>query len=135
MAADSTANADDDNAIATDKVALLPGETASFQNYTNFDQGINGIIFDAPLADPTAFSANDIDLRIGSGSEIGDFERLDVRFEVSVRVGEGVNGSDRITIILPNESVVSEYLQVTVYANDTTGLNNNDVFYLSLIHI
>ena len=56
-----------------------------------------------------------------------------MRFEVSVRVGEGVNGSDRITIILPNESVVNEYLQVTVYANDTTGLNNNDVFYFGNI--
>ena len=61
---DLAANADDDSAIATDKVALLPGETASYQNYTNFVEGINGIIVDAPLANPGAFSANDIDLRV-----------------------------------------------------------------------
>ena len=75
---DAAANTDDDNAIATDKVALLPGETASYQNYTSFVEGINGIIVDAPLADPSAFSANDIDLRIGSGSQLGDFERLGI---------------------------------------------------------
>ena len=129
---DTAANADDDNAIATDKVALLPGQTATFANYTSFDEGINGIIIDAPLADPLNFSANDIDLRTGTGNELGDFERLtrlDVLADVSVRVGEGVGGSDRITIILPNDSVANEFLQVTVIANQTTGLNSNDVFY------
>ena len=68
-----------------------------------------------------------------SGSQLGDFERLGIPFEVSVREGEGVDGSDRITIILPNGSVVDEYLQVNIYANQTTGLNNNDVFYFGNI--
>ena len=37
---------DDDDAIAPDKNALLPGGTATFANYTSFDQGINGVIID-----------------------------------------------------------------------------------------
>ena len=37
---------DDDDAIATDKVALLPGETATFANYTSYARGINGLMVD-----------------------------------------------------------------------------------------
>jgi len=40
------ANAADDNAIATDKQALLPGESATFANYTSYSRGINGIMDD-----------------------------------------------------------------------------------------
>ena len=41
----------DDNAIATDKVALLPGAgQATFANLSSYDQGINGIMVD--LAGP-----------------------------------------------------------------------------------
>ena len=49
------ASATDDEAIASDKVALLPGETATFANYTSYARGINGIMVDiADLAsEPT----------------------------------------------------------------------------------
>ena len=43
---DAAANALDDNAIAADKQALLPGQNAAFANYTNYDHGINGIMVD-----------------------------------------------------------------------------------------
>ena len=42
----AAANADDDDAIATDKVALLPGMTATFANYTSYSRGINGLMID-----------------------------------------------------------------------------------------
>ena len=126
---DPAANIDDDDAIATDKVALLPGETASFANYTSFIHGINGVIIDVHLNDSAGFSSHDIDLKIGSGNNLSDFERLDVAADISVRPGEGADGSDRISIVLPNGSVVNEYLQVTLFANQTTGLDSNDVFY------
>ncbi|MDY7010415.1 MAG: hypothetical protein SVV80_06635 [Planctomycetota bacterium] len=42
----AAANADDDGAIATDKTALLPGQTATFANYTSFSRGINGVMVD-----------------------------------------------------------------------------------------
>ena len=42
----AAANAPDDNAIATDKSALSPGQKATFANYTSYPKGINGIIVD-----------------------------------------------------------------------------------------
>jgi hypothetical protein len=47
------ANDFDDGAIATDKVALPPGQTGTFANYTSYPRGINGIMVDIQgLADP-----------------------------------------------------------------------------------
>ena len=87
------------------------------------------VIIDVHLNDSAGFSSHDIDLKIGSGNNLSDFERLDVAADISVRPGEGADGSDRISIVLPNGSVVNEYLQVTLFANQTTGLDSNDVFY------
>jgi len=50
------ASEQDDNAVARDKEALLPGETGTVVNYTNYDKGINGIMVDiAGLADADVF--------------------------------------------------------------------------------
>ena len=48
---DPAANASDDAAIAQNpdgsaKQALLPGQTASFANYTSYNKGINGVMID-----------------------------------------------------------------------------------------
>ena len=57
----TAASAADDQAIATDKTALLPGETATFANYTSYSLGINGIMVDvADLAgEPTTETVGD----------------------------------------------------------------------------
>jgi len=58
---DSTFDNPSNNAIATDKQALLPGQTATFDNYTNYDLGINGIMVDiAGLADPDSLNIDTI---------------------------------------------------------------------------
>ncbi len=41
-----SSNLTDDNAIDTTKTALLPGQTATFANYTSYDRGINGVMID-----------------------------------------------------------------------------------------
>ena len=46
ISGDPAINTYDDNAIATDKQALLPGGTANLTNYTSFSRGINGIMVD-----------------------------------------------------------------------------------------
>ena len=130
---DIAATPDDDNALAIDKVAFFPGETATFDNYSNYIHGINGIFIDVFLANPGDFSADHIQLATGTGNELSDYERLDIAPEISVRQGEGVNGSDRISVVLPNGSVVNEFLQVTLLANSTTGLADRDVFYFGNI--
>src|SRR5690349_13924748 len=42
----ASVNSSDDAAVASDKQALLPGDTATFENYTSYSKGINGIIVD-----------------------------------------------------------------------------------------
>ena len=39
-----SSNLTDDNAIATDKTALLPGQAATFANYSSYTDGLNGIM-------------------------------------------------------------------------------------------
>ena len=46
LSGDPAANLYDDSAVATDKTALLPGQTATFANYTSYSRGINGIMID-----------------------------------------------------------------------------------------
>ncbi len=41
-----SSNLTDDNAIATDKTALLPGQAATFANYSSYTDGLNGIMVD-----------------------------------------------------------------------------------------
>ncbi len=43
---DANASSADDQAVATDKRALLPGQTATFANYTSYIHGINGVQLD-----------------------------------------------------------------------------------------
>ena len=50
---DAAANEADDLAVAADKAALLPGETASFDNLTGYSRGINGVMIDV-LGLPTS---------------------------------------------------------------------------------
>jgi len=123
------ANAADDGAIAGDKFALMPGGTASFANYTSYDKGINGIIIDIDnLPDDHNLNKDDFLFRVGNG---GSFDQLDNALapSVEVRDGEGINGSDRVTLIWGNASVLNEWLEVTVLDTGNTELGDSYVFY------
>ena len=121
----SAASASDDLAIA-DKTALLPGETATFENYTSYVKGINGLFIDLANLGSTALTASDFGFSTGNG---GAFQPLGVDPVITVRAGAGVNGSDRVSVIFPDGSVAKTWLQVTVKANAATGLLSDDVFY------
>ncbi len=119
----------DNLAIATNKQPLLPGETATFANYTSFEQGINGLFVDIANLESTGVSSSDFEFATGNGSTAGSFTSLTVTPIISVRPGEGIGGSDRVSLILPNGLVTGTWLQVTVKANAATGLSSDDVFY------
>ncbi|MBN2474707.1 MAG: pre-peptidase C-terminal domain-containing protein [Pirellulales bacterium] len=125
---DPTANGNDDNAIATDKIALLPGQTASFQNYTSYARGINGVMVDIAGLTGTPTAA-DFQFRLGNSDDPGDWATAPEPSSVSVRPGEGVGGSDRVTLIWPDYAIQKQWLQVTVLATANTGLTEPDVFY------
>ncbi|MCP5521267.1 MAG: hypothetical protein H7A46_06935 [Verrucomicrobiales bacterium] len=134
----AAADANDDNAIAPDKSALLPGGVATFANYTSYSRGLNGLMVDiAGLAGtPTA---SDFTFKTGNDQTPAGWALAPDPFSVTVRVGAGADGSDRVTLIWndnnldatadPNEAVAKAWLEVTVRATANTGLAADHTFY------
>jgi hypothetical protein len=126
---DPNASAADDAAIAR-KDALLPGQTATFANYTSYSRGINGVMVDVrnlPAGDGP--SAGDFLFGVGNNDDLGGWANTSVAPTVTVRRGAGVSGSDRVTLTWPDGTITGNWLQVTVRATGATGLPVDDVFY------
>ncbi len=121
------ANSADDGAIAPDKQALLPGQTATFANYTSYARGINGIMVDIPATN--GVSVNDFQFKVGNDSNPSAWSAAPAPSSVTVRTGAGINGADRITIIWADNAIQKQWLQVTVLADAATRLPTKDVFY------
>jgi len=120
---------DDDNAaIATDKAALLPGQTATPTNYTNYGKGINGILVDIASL-PGTPTADDFEFKTGNHHDSANWAPLTTPPTIAVRPGEGTGNSDRITITWPDNTIQNTWLEITVLATANTGLSEPDVFY------
>ena len=128
---DPAANGADDAAIATDKQALLPGQTATLANYTNYSRGINGIMIDiAGLANAAGLSAlGDFRFRVGNDADPEGWADAPAPLPIDVRPGEGTGGSDRITIRFDDNLIEKQWLEVTVLPTPATGIVEPDVFY------
>jgi len=124
-------NAGDDNAIDDSKQALLPGQEAAFKNYTSYYKGLNGIMVDivGPVDGHALSAEDDFLFRVGNGSDPAEWSSAPEPVSITVRPGEGVDGSDRITIIWPDNAIEKQWLQVTVGATENTGLTEPDIFY------
>ncbi|MCC6124992.1 MAG: hypothetical protein IT426_08525, partial [Pirellulales bacterium] len=119
-----------DNAVALDKQPLLSGKAASFVNYTSYSRGINGIMIDiAGLADPIRFSIADLEFRAGNDSNPAAWSSAPAPLSITVRLGAGQLGSDRIAILWADGAIKNNWLQITVKATAITGLTQPDVFY------
>jgi hypothetical protein len=126
---DPAANVLDDNAIAAGKQALLPGQKATFVNYTSSDTGITGIIFDVSAATNAAgIGVDDVTVRVGTTSTMSSWSAAP-QPTVNVRRGAGAGGADRVALTWPDNSIRNEWVQVTVKATADTGLSSPDVFY------
>ncbi|MBN2473693.1 MAG: lamin tail domain-containing protein [Pirellulales bacterium] len=123
----AAANAQDDNAIAADKQPLLPGQTATFANYTSYVRGINGVMIDIQgLPQGTALEADDFLFRVGNSNDSGTWDTAPAPTGISVRP---VAGGDRVTLVWDDYAIAKQWLQVTVLATADTGLLTDDVFY------
>ena len=131
-------DARDDLAIDQSKDALLPGQTATFANYTNYSRGINGIMVDIDnLPEGALLDITDFQFRVGNSNTPGTWSAVTAEPAVSIRRGAGTNGSDRVTIIWLdydpddplNTAVAKNWLQVTVLATTNTGLAEPNIFY------
>ena len=125
---DATAGADDDAAVATDKSALLPGQTATFANYTSYSRGINGIMVDIANL-PGTPTAADFTFKVGNDNNPSGWAAAPAPTGITVRSGAGIDGSDRVTIIWADNAIAKQWLQVTAKATPATGLASPDVFY------
>jgi hypothetical protein len=124
------AGGDDDAAIDPVKTPLLPQGAASSDNYTSYSRGINGIMVDIDgLSGAPAIS--DISVRVNQAAAPDTWSAGPVPESVTVRAGEGVGGSDRVTIVWADGAILNQWVEVTVRATVNTGLAANDVFYLA----
>ena len=126
---DPSANSNDDQAIDSYKTALLPGEVASSANYTNYLNGINGIMVDiSQIPLPQKIGVDDFRFRMGNDNFPSAWAAAPLPM-AAVRVGEGKFDSFRISLIWNDTVIQNTWLEITVIANESTGLVNDEVFY------
>ncbi len=128
---DAQANARDDAAIATDKQALRPGQTATFANYSSYHRGINGLMFDVPEV-AVVPTKNAFLFKVGNSSNPAGWSVYTGDVTITVRQGAGVEGRDRVTIVFPDHAIQKTWLEVTLFADpwgQHLGLWQDEVFY------
>jgi len=117
-------------AIDTTKIALLPGQAATVNSYTNNTQGLNGIVIDLNSASNlTGIDASSFQFASWNGSASAGFAAISPSVTVSAFVTGGTGGSGRVKLVFADNAIRNTWLRVTVLANATTGLLANDVFY------
>jgi len=125
---DAAVNASDDLAIATDKVALLPGGTASFANYSSYSRGINGVMVDIAGLPSNTLTADDFTFRTGNTNSPTGWTTPPTP-SITVRLGAGDGGSARVELVWADGAITGQWLEVTVKASPGTGLAAPDIFY------
>jgi hypothetical protein len=128
----AAADARDDGAVAADKEALLPMQTATFANVTSYTRGINGVLLDVrnvPGGVAPALSAADFAFKAGLTGDPAMWPDAPPPSGVTVRRGAGTDGSDRVTLTWPDGAIRNKWLRIQVLANGRTGLTSPDVFY------
>ncbi len=130
----------DDLAIASDKIGFDGAGTATFANVSSFSRGITGVMIDlaAGLGSHAAISAASGDLTFkvspatyvaGSYNNVAAWNAAPPPLAVSVRLGAGTAGSDRIEITWADGAIKNEWLEIDVHAGGNTGLSAADVVY------
>ncbi|HYW79688.1 MAG TPA: lamin tail domain-containing protein, partial [Thermoguttaceae bacterium] len=114
----------DDDAIARNKHALLPGDTATFDNYTSYVHGINGLIVDVARS-PAPPTLDDFQFLVGNRSDTATWSAAPTPDSFTLHETPDFT---RVTITWPDDAIVNQWLQVRVAA-DNLGLSADDVFY------
>jgi hypothetical protein len=122
------AGGDDDAAIDPVKTPLLPQGTASSDNYTSYSRGINGIMVDIDGL-PGTPTVGDFGVRVNQAGAPDSWSAGPAPESVTVRAGEGVGGSDRVTIVWADGAILNQWVEVSVLPGANTGLGAADVFY------
>ena len=79
---------------------------------------------------PTIATINDfLRFRVGNADDTAIWNPAPTPIDVTLRSGEGDFNSDRVTIIWEDGTIKNTWLEVTVLAGATTGLDTDEVFY------
>jgi hypothetical protein len=122
------------SSLATDKVPLLPGQSSTFANYTNYSRGLNGVVVDIaglPATTTVPQFLASLQLSQWNGIAAGGFAALPGAAipSVTLQPGLGAGGATRVRITFPDNTLQNTWLKVEVVANANTGITANDVFY------
>ncbi|MGD9724096.1 MAG: PhoPQ-activated protein PqaA family protein [Pirellulales bacterium] len=128
---DPAISAADDGAIASDKTAYLAtGALADFSNISGYTRGINGLMVDLLGSGAHgSISAGDFVFRVGANNAPASWSAAPAPSALSVRLGAGISGSDRVEITWANGAIANQWLEVMVLPTANTGLVQTDVFF------
>jgi uncharacterized protein (TIGR03790 family) len=133
-------NASDDAAIASDKVGFNGTGVATFANVSSATRGITGVMIDLASGLGTHTNINltsgDITFKVaptsfvaGTYNQLSTWTTAPMPTAISVRLGAGTGGSDRLEITWDNGAIKNTWLEVDVHAGGYSGLSADDVFY------
>jgi hypothetical protein len=127
----SLVTASDFAAIASDKLPLGPGQTASFANISGYSRGINGFFvdFDALPSDGAGLDAGDFRFRVGNDDFPEAWPVAAAPASVGVLPNAAPGGADRAYVTFADHAVKGAWLRVTVLAGSDTGLSFNKDFF------
>ena len=113
---------------------LLPGQTASQANYTNYTRGLNRVVIEVAGLASSEIDSSDFEFRVGNTNNPSDWLLLSETSSIAlptVSVQSGDPGQpDKIVLAWPDNAIENTWLQVTVKSTVRTGLDTADVFYL-----
>jgi hypothetical protein len=113
-------------AIATDKTALLPGQAATFANYTSYTKGINGVVIEVENIQYQP-QLDEFEFRTGNTTTPSAWSLLTVPPTMTVETLAA--GKVRIYFTWPDNTITKQWLEVLVKAKGPMGLPLDDVFY------
>jgi hypothetical protein len=118
----------DDMAIDLSKSALLPGQTATFANYSSYSRGINGVMVDITGV-PRGLTAADFAFKVGNDSAPETWGDAPAPVSIVERLGDATGSWTRVEITWADGAIVGQWLQVTLKSNAVSGLAADDLFY------
>lgn len=124
------ANNDDADAIDTSKTALLPGGGgATFANWTGYNKGINGLIYDIKdVAAGHTMAASDFEF-VNQGKAGTASTLITTGMTFATQANTPVAGTTRCIITFANDSIKNAWLKVTIKSTTGVGLAAADVSY------
>jgi subtilisin-like proprotein convertase family protein/Zn-dependent metalloprotease len=120
------------DAVSIDKQPLLPGQTATFDNYTSYSLGINGIALEVNDLNtvPTLANVGDFfEFRVGNDNTPSGWATAPAPIDVVYQSDVNGAGTDRVFLVWADNAIENEWLQVNMLANSTTGLAAQSTFY------